>query len=115
MSTLNTTVALVDDEGNSHYFGPGDSVPKWARKRITNPDVWADSPSDDNDADDAPTETVWVETPEQLVMEIPPKAGPGSSAKAWAAYALTKGFESAEDAKASEIREALAEAGIPVE
>ncbi|MGG7510904.1 hypothetical protein [Plantibacter sp. YIM 135249] len=118
---LNTYVALLDDEMNSHYFGPGDNIPKWARKRIQNPDVWVDidegdEPSEDESVEvEAEPETEAIDEGDEPALVIPPKAGPGSSAKAWAEYALALGFETDGDAKASEIREALAEAGHPVE
>lgn len=116
---LNTYVALLDDEMNSHYFGPGDKIPKWARKRIQNPDVWdeideGDEPEGD-ETDEVDPEGEIDEGDEPAASVIPPKGGPGSSAKAWAEYALSLGFETDGDAKASEIREALAEAGHPVE
>lgn len=118
---LNTYVALLDDEMNSHYFGPGDNIPKWARKRIQNPDVWVEIDEDEessvdesNEVEDAP-ETEAIDEGDETASVIPPKGGPGSSAKAWAKYALSLGFETDGDAKASEIREALAEAGHPVE
>ena len=37
---LITTVHVADDNGTMHVFGPGDEVPGWAEKAITNPDVW---------------------------------------------------------------------------
>lgn len=44
---LATTVHVADDNGTMHVFGPGDEVPGWAEKAITNPDVWEDSGSGD--------------------------------------------------------------------
>jgi hypothetical protein len=42
----------VDDKGQqtgkSGTFGPGDELPDWAAKSITNPDVW-DSPEETGD------------------------------------------------------------------
>lgn len=97
-------VTVRGDNGQAVSFGPEDDLPRWASELITNPKAWDNSSPVDTPEPQAPTEA-----------PIPPKSGPGSSAKAWATYALAQGFETDSDAKASEIREALAEAGIPVE
>ena len=70
---LNTFVHVVemDDNGNqtgrSQTFGPDDTVPGWARKAISNPDVWAEG-DDDSDEEIAPerprgnaSREAWVE------------------------------------------------------
>lgn len=44
---LNTTVHVLDDEGATHVFGPGDDVPTWAAKKITNPHVWEGGDEDE--------------------------------------------------------------------
>lgn len=41
---LNTTVHVHKD-GESHVFGPGDSLPDWAVKAISNPNVWDEPPA----------------------------------------------------------------------
>jgi hypothetical protein len=33
-------VAVHDDDGKAHLFGPDDNVPAWAVKKITNPNAW---------------------------------------------------------------------------
>ena len=43
---LTTTVHVPDENGTMHVFGPGDEVPGWAEKAITNPDVWEGSGGD---------------------------------------------------------------------
>lgn len=35
-------VHLNDEAGRVHTFGPGDEVPSWAAKKITNPKAWAE-------------------------------------------------------------------------
>lgn len=45
MSKLNTYVHVHDKDGISHAFGPEDTVPEWAERAITNPDVWAEAPA----------------------------------------------------------------------
>lgn len=121
----------VERDGEAICFTAGSTPPAWATALITNPKAWAeagipveleDEPEDDSDgdesggaSDESEEETEAGSEEEPADVPIPPKGGPGSSAAAWAVYALSKGFEVDGDAKSSEIREALAEAGIPVE
>lgn len=42
MSALVRHVSVRDDLGNVHSFGPGDEVPEWAVRKITNPLAWED-------------------------------------------------------------------------
>lgn len=77
---LNTFVHAVErDEQNnvtrSQVFGPDDTVPSWAQKAITNPDVWAG----EDDASDS-----------EEIAE-PPRKGPGSGQEAWVRFAESKG------------------------
>ena len=51
MAKLNTYVHVHDKDGVSHAFGPDDTVPAWAEKAITNPDVWAEKPESDEGGD----------------------------------------------------------------
>lgn len=44
---LRTHVTVHDSNFASHTFGPDDEVPRWARKKITNPKAWA---SDEDEA-----------------------------------------------------------------
>ncbi|GAA1051370.1 hypothetical protein GCM10009569_34900 [Arthrobacter russicus] len=64
---LKATVYLQSSKGVV-AFGPGDVVPGWAHKLITNPDVW-DGPADENDAGTPPAgqETVLAEPVPQSV------------------------------------------------
>ncbi len=96
MASLVYTVYLSDAEGVPHHFGPGDDVPDWARKAITNPDAWdsAEAKSDD----DAP----------------PPQGGPGSGLKAWAAYAKKHDVAVESDWSRDDVIEALEKAGVAV-
>lgn len=119
MTQLARTV-WVEHDGVPTCFTAGSTPPAWAADLITNPDAWAshvdespelveglpgDEPPAGEPAEASPTET-----------KIPPLKGKGSSAAAWAEYAKSQGFEvEDEDAKASEIRDALIEAGVPVE
>jgi hypothetical protein len=53
MATLRTTVHLIDLNGRTHEFGPGDEIPSWAKKKITNAKAWdggvPESSSDSSD------------------------------------------------------------------
>ena len=44
---LTTNVHVADENGQTHAFGPGDDVPDWAEKAISNPDVWEGAESSD--------------------------------------------------------------------
>lgn len=116
MPVLNTNVIVRDDRFVSHMFMTGDEPPAWAVAKITNPDVWADaSPRQAITAertDPVASDTITCPVP---TVKIPPRAGRGSSAKAWGDYAAAHGFEVDGDATASEIRNALIENGIPTE
>lgn len=129
MAKLNTYVSVHNREHGSVTFGPHDEVPGWAVPLITNPKVWDVAPSEpgvpvesgesDTNADESDDTGSEESEPEKSEssegVSIPPVKGKGSSAAAWAAYAKSQGYEVDEDAKASEIREALVEAGVPVE
>jgi hypothetical protein len=101
-SKLNTYVHVVerDDAGNevnSGTFGPDDSVPAWARKAITNPDVWADGAGDDvRDGDDG-------DDGDGQESVRPPTSGAGSGRDAWAAYASDEGVTVTDDMDRSAI------------
>jgi hypothetical protein len=95
-------VALFDDKGNLAQFGPGDDIPEWARKKITNPNVW------DGDVDTAETDGDAAASP-------PPKAGKGSGEDKWRAYAAAKGVDVTAIDDRNEIIAFLDSKGIPVE
>jgi hypothetical protein len=44
-------VTVEDEHGDEKTFGPDDTVPAWAAKKITNRSAWAGSDTDDADAD----------------------------------------------------------------
>jgi len=45
VSKLATFVHVLDENGQSHTFGPEDDIPKWAEKAITNPNAWEEPPA----------------------------------------------------------------------
>ncbi len=104
---LNCHVPVTDELLRVHVFGPDDEVPEWALKKITNPNVWATQPK--------------KAAPSEVVLEVPPRHGRGSSASAWRAYAerttAAEGMhiEIPEDASRDDIIEALEGAGIRTE
>lgn len=108
MARLNTTVHVYDG-ADTIVYRPGDEVRPEHRAQITAPGVWVDEPGEDLQED----------KPEGL--SIPPKAGPGSGKKAWAAYAVDASaaqgmkIDIPGDATRDEIVAALTEAGIPTE
>lgn len=104
---INSYTHVHDDERGSVELAPG-VVPDWAVALITNPALVVDE--SEEDADDDADDGTEPETEEDAG---PPKKG--SSAKKWAAYALTKGFDVSPDATASEIREDLEGAGVATE
>lgn len=55
MARLVATVHVQDAKGVAHVFGPGEKVPGWAKKLITNDKAWDSAPADesDDDSDDA--------------------------------------------------------------
>jgi len=119
MTKLARTV-WVEHDGVPTCFTAGSTPPAWATDLITNPTAWAshvdESPEliEDTPEDEHPTNQPEEVTPAET--KIPPLKGKGSSAAAWAEYAKSQGFEvEDDDAKASEIRDALIEAGVPVE
>lgn len=116
MSVLARTV-WVERGGERVCLRAGTTPPVWATELVTNPAAYAETEMDGEEpTDTAEPGAKAAETQSDLdEAKIPPKAGRGSSAAAWAAYAKSHGFEVEEDAKASEIRDALVEAGVPVE
>lgn len=43
MANLISFVHVMNAEGRSQVFGPGDDLPDWAREQITNPKAWDES------------------------------------------------------------------------
>jgi len=102
------TVHERNDEGEptgrSETYGPNDTLPAWAEKAITNPDVWADA-----EQASAPAEPVVDQD------GPPPKGGAGSGAPAWREYAARNDVEVASDASRENVVAALDAAGVRTE
>lgn len=99
MNRLNITVHVQKDDGTHAIFGPDDNVPAWAVAKISNPNVWDESPTIEDEA-----------TP--VVEGVPAKGGPGATRQLWADYAGSKGFAVQEDWKRDDIIAALEAAGL---
>lgn len=128
--TLATAVHLTDESGIVHSFLPGQTPPKWARKRIDNPKAWAEDDSAEDDSSDAEDKSPEIDDSSEDAsgssdgstdsaedgsggaLEVPRK---NASTDAWRAYADSKGFETDEDITRAEIIAGLAAAGIPTE
>lgn len=110
MAGLVTHVSLRDETGNVVSFGPGDTVPEWARKRITNPAVWEDGEAPDSP--DSPSSTGGGGAPEP-----PPRGGAGANLAAWSEYSshFADKVTITEDDKRDDIIDKLEKAGVRVE
>jgi hypothetical protein len=115
MARLVKHVSLRDDTGNVVSFGPGEDVPEWASKRITNPAVW--------EGGEAPESVAGGDTGGSDgsaaggTLEPPPRGGAGGGRDAWAEYAshFTDKVTITEDDKRDEIIDKLEKAGVRVE
>lgn len=75
---LRRHVCVHDDRGQAHQFGPGDDVPAWARKQITNSRAWAEKPAAVPTAgDDAPVEQKAPARRSRTKTAADPDAGDG--------------------------------------
>jgi hypothetical protein len=94
MAKLNTYVHVHDEDGISHAFGPDDTVPDWAAKRITNRDVWAEAPAAEDEAgsDAAGANAGESDKGEPETVEIPE----GDITEDWTVKQL-KAYAKAED------------------
>lgn len=112
MPRLRTTVHVVDQEGRTRAFGPGEDLPDWAAGQITNPDVWEGElpPHLDENGEPQPRVAASAAPPAQL--QEPPRAGKGSGREAWAAYAAQHGVEVDNDASRDDIVAHLVERGL---
>ncbi|MGW7248823.1 hypothetical protein [Streptomyces decoyicus] len=101
---LTATVHVRDLQGRTVAFGPGDDVPAWAAKQITNPKAWGDG------ADSV--DVVEVPTPPGVGVEPPPRSGKGSGVEAWRAFAERKGVDVDQDATREDVVAACEAAGV---
>lgn len=114
MTRMACNVYVLTEGGESLLLEAGDTPPEWALPQLGEHTLEPEgAPEGDEDESTEEEGDEGEDTPD--APTIPPIKGRGSSAKAWAEYALSQGFEVEPDAKASEIRDALAEAGVPVE
>lgn len=107
MPRLRTTVHVTDLEGRTRSFGPGEDLPDWAAKQITNPDVWEGELPRHLQGEQDPSRP-----PAATPTGEPPRSGRGSGRDAWAAYAASRGVEVEDDATRDDIITALTERGL---
>lgn len=81
-------------------YGPDSDVPADVAAQITNPKAWAEQP---------------VSEGEGRSVEVPPRAGKGSSREAWAEYAAAVKVDVDDDATRDDIIAAVEAAGVPTE
>lgn len=112
MAQLKTFVAVRDDDGTVHSFGPGAEVPAWASKKITNPAAWEDGTVPEQAAGaDTTSGQSGGSSPEP-----PPKGGKGSGLDDWLAYAAHfPQVPLPEDPSRDDVIDALDEAGVRTE
>lgn len=110
MAALTTHVAVRDDDGVTHSFGPGDEVPEWAARKITNPKVWeaGEAPFSVDEGSDATGGGGDDDLP-------PPQSGKGSGEDKWRAYADRKGVDVSDLQDRGDIIQRLRDRDVPVE
>lgn len=125
MARLAKAVSVRGRKGDV-LFLPGQDVPEWAQKLITNPHVWAsdeqdeqDSPEADDvepdevdDTDDQYDDVEEDDSESTVAPPVPPKSGTGSGRDAWAAYASAYSVDVTDDMSRDDIFAALDEAGV---
>ncbi|OCB09232.1 hypothetical protein A5717_26005 [Mycolicibacterium porcinum] len=111
MAALATHVAVRDDDGTVHSFGPDSDVPEWAARKITNPNVWEDGEAP-FPADDEGVDAAGGGGDDDLP---PPLSGKGSGEDKWRAYADRKGVDVSDLADRGDIIDRLRDRGVRVE
>ncbi|MFI6465672.1 hypothetical protein [Streptomyces sp. NPDC050538] len=110
MSGKQQLVAFVhvrDVGGRTVAYGPGEDVPAWARKQITNPKAWgALEPADHSQVEAPPPPGAGG------ALDAPPRAGKGSGVEAWRDFASRKGVDLDQDATREQIIAACEAAGV---
>ncbi|WP_329151223.1 hypothetical protein OIU91_28385 [Streptomyces sp. NBC_01456] len=102
---LVATVHVRDLQGRTVVLEPGDDVPAWAVRQITNPKAWVEV-VDTVDVAQAPT------PPGAGGVEAPPRSGKGSGVEAWRSFADRKGVDVDQDATREDVIAACEAAGV---
>lgn len=130
---LKVLVTVHDEQGVAHLFGPHDTLPAWAREKISNPNVWAGDdaaeapvptpepnpspevdgetpdepegePADEtDDSSDEPEDEPADETDGVVTDGAPPRAGKGSSLDNWKTWADEQGVQYPDDVKKGDL------------
>lgn len=99
-------VHVRDLAGRTTALGPGDDVPTWAAKQISNPKAWGDAEPG------ASSRPVVSSSAGADTREAPPRSGKGSSVEAWRAFAERKGVDVDQDASREDVIAACETAGF---
>lgn len=127
---LKVLVTVHDEQGVAHLYGPNDTLPAWARKKITNPNVWdgddaaeapvptpepnptpevngegpAEEPEDEPaDEPDEPEDEPADDVDGVVTDGAPPRAGKGSSLDNWKTWADEQGVQYPDDVKKGDL------------
>ena len=95
--TLVVHTHAIDENGRPVHFAPGDPVPTWAAKQLTNPKLYGGEPA---------------ESQEPSGNQAPPRSGRGSNIDAWRRFAEQNGVEYDTHASREEIIAACEQAGL---
>ena len=117
--TVRKTVHVTDEQFARHVFKPGDTLPTWAEKLVTNPKVFEsdedDAPEVDTEADQGDGDQVSDQGSGQGDQGNQEGADPNAprgnaSREAWAEYAVGRGVEVTGEMTRDDIRDAVARA-----
>ncbi|ANW64011.1 hypothetical protein BCA37_10755 [Mycobacterium sp. djl-10] len=100
------SVHLTDPKGKAVCIEPGEDIPSWASKLITNPLVLAGNSADESDDDEDEDDTEGDGPP--------PRSGKGGGVRAWRAYAAANGVDG-DGLDVDGIIDALEAVGVPTE
>lgn len=107
--------AVRDADGIVHSFGPGDDVPEWAAKAITNPKLWGGEVPPADDLDTGGTSPTAGAGTTSSAPVPPPKGGKGSGEDRWREYAAQVGVDVSEAQDRDDVITILELADVPTE
>jgi len=105
---LASHVHVRDDQSTNHVFGPGDEIPLWAARKITNPGAWAQAPEpwelEDQAADPQDGDPQDETGPGQSPGGMPALS---DTKDVWQAFAAVRGVELPDGATKTQIIEVV--------
>jgi hypothetical protein len=105
-------IHIAGENGEVVTLLPGDEIPGWAAKKVTNPRVTGQESEDE--AAPSPLSDDVPGAADNADAGPPPHAGPGSGKAAWQEYAASQGVAVDDDSRKEDIIAACEEAGVPV-